>query len=361
MTKLTRLPPDPHYESDMMLDAVAQPVCMLCGTTGELSVSQLQDRHFDAPGTWCQLRCPGCELVWLNPRPSERDLDKLYVDYYTHAAPRKESLFVRSVQRGIPVISLGYDDIAIAAWERRWGNLLARLGPLREMAARAVMGLAGSQRGRLLDFGCGDGAFLDHMRSLGWTVAGVEADARAAEVAGNRLEADLIHADLDAALDANPGGFDAVTMSHVIEHLLDPLATLCACADVLRPGGTLVVATPNTASRGHRQFGRNWLHLDPPRHIHLFDTNTLTNLVRRAGYRVERVETPSSSSHFVHQASRLLERRGTLPGIRVEDVGTLERVASALFWMREYTLTRFGMMCGEEVLLTAVKPDGAPG
>jgi len=145
----------------------------------------------------------------------------------------------------------------------------------------------------------------------------------------------------------------------VIEHLLDPIATLIECAACLRPGGKLVIATPNTASRGHRHFGRSWLHLDPPRHINLFNAGTLTEVARRAGFRVASVTSPSSSAHFVWQASTMIEERGFLPGIRVEDLTLWGLFESGLFWIWEYALTRFGALCGEELLLTAIKPEAS--
>ncbi|MDP6977479.1 MAG: class I SAM-dependent methyltransferase [Myxococcota bacterium] len=335
------------------LDAEPQLVCMLCGSTGELQTPELADRHFGAPGTWSHLLCPQCGLVWLNPRPCESDLPKLYADYYTHAATTEGSRFLQAIALGVPVAAMAYDDIALEPAVRRGGALLSHVGPIREMGRRGVMGLEGGERGRLLDFGCGDGAFLEHMRSLGWSITGVELDPRAAQAARETLDADVVHPSIEAALDANPEGFDAITLSHVIEHLLDPVATLRACGNALRGGGTLVITTPNTRSRAHARFGRNWLHLDPPRHIHLFDPSTLTELVRQAGLRIERVETPTSSYHFVHQASALLERRGSLPGIRVEDVSLTVLVESAVFWMWEYALTRCGMDCGEEIMLRA--------
>ncbi len=338
---------------EITLEALPDLTCMLCGATGELNTPELADRHFDAPGTWSHLLCPQCELVWLNPKPAEADLPKLYADYYTHTAVPADSRFLRAIALGVPVAALGYDDVALEPAVRRGGALLSLIGPIREMGVRGVMGLAGSDRGRLLDFGCGDGSFLDHMRTLGWSITGVERDPRAAESARNTLQADVVHASIEDALDANPDGFDAITLSHVIEHLLDPVAVLRDCARALRPGGALVITTPNTKSRGHRHFGRNWLHLDPPRHIHLFNTSTLTELVRRAGLRVERVETPASSYHFVHQASAMLERRGNLPGIRVEDVSIAILLESAVFWLWEYALTRTGVLCGEEIMLRA--------
>jgi hypothetical protein len=58
----------------------------------------------------------------------------------------------------------------------------------------------------------------------------------------------------------------------------------------------------------------------------------------------------------VWQASALIERKGCLPGIRVEDLSSWGLLGSGIFWMWEYLLTQFGLLCGEELLLTAVKP-----
>ncbi|MCH7866956.1 MAG: class I SAM-dependent methyltransferase [Myxococcales bacterium] len=344
-------------EDPKTLDAVPQPMCGLCGCAGELCYPDLQDRHFNAPGTWTHLLCPRCHLIWLSPQPSPAGLACLYSDYYTHSSPEDEPLLVRAVTRGIPAAIQNYGDIVSDPRERNLGRLFSLVGPLAELGRRGTMGLSGASRGTLLDFGCGDGEFLRHMRSLGWRVTGFEHDPRAAQVARETLGDDCVYTELENAKAAAPDGFDAITLSHVIEHLLDPIATLVECAACLRPGGKLVIATPNTASRGHRHFGRNWLHLDPPRHINLFNAGTLTEVTRRAGFRVVSVASPSSSAHFVWQASSKIAERGFLPGIRVEDLTAWGLFESGLFWMWEYILTRFGALCGEELLLTAITPE----
>lgn len=346
-----------HRQQEAALEAEPHPNCELCGSTGELCYPDLQDRHFDAAGTWSHLQCPKCHLVWLNPRPTPGDLARLYSEYYTHGEPEEHSMFVQAILRGIPAATQGYSGMVSDPWVRRIGRLLSLFGPLRELGMRSTLGISGTARGTLLDFGCGDGSFLVHMRSLGWSVAGVEQDPQAANVARELIGHDAIHGSLEEARAAVPDGYDVITLSHVIEHLLEPVATLRECFDCLRPGGKLVIATPNTASRGHKHFGRNWLHLDPPRHISLHNASTLTEVTRRAGFRVEKVETPASSSHFVYQASALLEMRGALPGIRVEDVSAWTLLESAVFWMWEFTLTRLGARCGEELLLTAEVPN----
>ena len=61
------------------------------------------------------------------------------------------------------------------------------------------------------------------------------------------------------------------------------------------------------------------------------------------------------------QASSKIEERGFLPGIRVADLTLWDLFESGIFWMWEYTLTRFGALCGEELLLAAVKPEEGSG
>ncbi len=68
---------------------------------------------------------------------------------------------------------------------------------------------------------------------------------------------------LETAPYAN-ASFDAVIMSHVIEHVHDPIGLLRACKSFLKPSGVLIALTPNTAGCIHRRFGADWRGLDPP-------------------------------------------------------------------------------------------------
>jgi SAM-dependent methyltransferase len=159
-----------------------------------------------------------------------------------------------------------------------------------------------SGRGRLLDVGCGDGTFLGEMSRAGWDVQGLEPDPEAAALA-RKTGVPVVETPLeDASFEAE--SFDAVTMSHVIEHMHDPVGALHTCRHILRPGGTLWLATPNLESRGHALFGRDWIGLDPPRHLVLFTRASLANALEQAGlgppsfkvdYSAERVFPPSAT------------------------------------------------------------------
>ena len=108
--------------------------------------------------------------------------------------------------------------------------------------------------GRLLDVGCGNGQRLSQLQTLGWDVEGQEIDPKAVMNAqrnyGIKIHLGNLH---DIAFSSST--FDAIIMGHVIEHLIDPLAILTECHRILKPGGILVITTPNVESFGipHRR------------------------------------------------------------------------------------------------------------
>jgi SAM-dependent methyltransferase len=335
--------------------APAAATCVLCGQPGRPLYSELTDRLFHATGTWSLLSCTGCSLVWLDPQP-ENTLE-LYERYYTHdgaTAPKPVSLFRNAVTRGIPAARMGYPPAPGAPpFERALGKLLSWVGPLREIAEHGVLWLPVSRRGSLLDVGCGSGLFLERMRDFGWQVTGVEPDAAAASATRQRLGEDCrVVAQIDDPTLAAES-FDAISLSHVIEHVPDPVALLARCRQLLAPVGTLVCVTPNSGSLAARSFGASWLHWDPPRHLNIFDVASLGQAIREAGLEIEHVGTPGSSAHFVWQASSLIERRGRVPDADVSGASPALVLESIAFWALEYALTRLGRHCGEEVLAVA--------
>jgi 2-polyprenyl-3-methyl-5-hydroxy-6-metoxy-1,4-benzoquinol methylase len=148
----------------------------------------------------------------------------------------------------------------------------------------AWLGRQLGHRGRLLDFGCADGYFLELARNAGWEVAGVEVAAAMAEAAAERLGIP-IRSSLDDLPDSN---FDVITLWEAIEHLPRPVSDLQRLYRRLRPGGALMLSTPNA---GHWQAVREpeaWPGYRPPSHLVLFTTPALEGALRRAGF--DRIE-----------------------------------------------------------------------
>ncbi|MDB5813317.1 MAG: putative SAM-dependent methyltransferase [Rhodocyclales bacterium] len=162
--------------------------------------------------------------------------------------------------------------------------------------------------GTLLEIGCGNGARLALLDRLGWQVTGIEPDPAAAEAAqrhGLKVINDTLQT---AALETET--FDAIIMSHVIEHIDAPNALLQECRRLLKPNGQLVILTPNTDSLGHRWFGRDWLHLDPPRHLHLFTGSALLALCKTAGFASVSCTTTLRDANWTLGGSLALQRSG---------------------------------------------------
>jgi len=163
-------------------------------------------------------------------------------------------------------------------------------------------------RGRLLDVGAGSGWLVEHMASLGWQAEGLDFDAEAVRLPRKRGLA--MH---QGALEEQrfaAASFDAVTMSHSIEHVPDPPAQLAEARRILRPGGRLAIATPNARSLGHRRFGAHWFALDPPRHLHLFNRAALSAALATAGFARSRVFTSTRDANGAWLGSRAIRHTG---------------------------------------------------
>jgi SAM-dependent methyltransferase len=156
--------------------------------------------------------------------------------------------------------------------------------------------------------------------------------------------------------------FDAVILSHVIEHVHDPIGLLQACRGFLNPGGVLIAITPNTASCIHRRFGADWLGLDPPRHLHLFNRGTLQRIAEQAGFQKAHTWTTAARASFGAIESRKLQiARDRASGVEYEfsPYGTEPPLAWALwvFWQQYYASVRGALDrdAGDECVLRAVK------
>ncbi|OPY57223.1 MAG: hypothetical protein A4E49_00091 [Methanosaeta sp. PtaU1.Bin112] len=325
--------------------------CLLCGDEGDILYSGLRDRLFDAPGIWSLMQCPKCQLVWLNPRPAADDIGKLYANYFTHEIPNNQNRnggLRRVVKASILQSSYGY---RIDGANRVMGSALSYVGPLKAIVCSSVRWLEAHEGGRLLDVGCGNGRFLDQMRQLGWEVTGVEPDGAAVSVAREKLGLQVFEGSLEEA--RLPGShFDAITMNHVIEHVPDPIGTLRECHRVLRPGGKLVVSTPNIRSMGFQVFGEYWRGLEVPRHLHLFCPQSLRIAAEHAGLRVMELRTTARSARWMYASSSCIRRDGTLPGGSSERTEALLRLQGLGFLAQEHGL-RGPREAGEEIVMVA--------
>ncbi len=205
------------------------PRCPLCGEAGVPAFEKLGYAHHD---------CTGCHTLFVHPVPPPEILSSYYQDV---ANEQKSRVCWEQSHRH-----------AHAGWRRMLGRM-ARL--------------AGT--GPLLDVGCGAGQFLAFARDLGWDeLEGIELSPGAAEAARQVTGAPIHQKDLLTA-SLGRGRLAAVTMWDVLEHLSDPRFALRRVYDLLRPGGVVVVATPNRWGVTLRTLGSRTLVVTPPEHLFL--------------------------------------------------------------------------------------------
>jgi SAM-dependent methyltransferase len=112
------------------------------------------------------------------------------------------------------------------------------------------------------------------------------------------------------------GAFDVAVMFDVIEHLFDPRAVLEATRRALRPGGLLVVSTPNYDALSRHVLGESWAVLSPLEHLYYFNETTLMRMLGSTGFaRTSMVRTgvirspvETMNYHYTHAPGTLRTR-----------------------------------------------------
>lgn len=137
----------------------------------------------------------------------------------------------------------------------------------------------------LLDFGCGDGAYLRDQGSRGLALLGFESDPTLAATLSARL-AVSVYSDRHRLLEERGGSVDVVTLHFVLEHVVDLHGTFADISRLLRPGGRLYLVVPEIRSLEARLFGAKWHGLDPPRHISFPDATAIALFADRYGFSV---------------------------------------------------------------------------
>ena len=232
--------------------------CDLCGADDALTLYAGASWRQPVPEEVALVRCRACGLMYLNPRPSQDEIDAYYPVEYGPFRPAIED-----------------ERYALMRWMRR-RKLIHR----RHLVER----YSGRTTGRILDVGCATGIFLHEMATAGWQAVGIEPVTHAAAYAKARFGLEIFSGTL-AQAPYESGTFDVVTFWDVLEHTFSPAQELAHAARLLAPGGLLAINVPNWHSVDRRLFGPHWIGFDPPRHLYVFTERTLTAMLRKAGFR----------------------------------------------------------------------------
>jgi SAM-dependent methyltransferase len=229
------------------------------------------------------LRCGSCQTAWRSNMYTPEQVAAMYED-----EPYEEHPF------------FSYDSDAESLRKvprfRRFEQALEVLG--REVGV-----------GRLLDVGCGAGTFMAIAANRGWDVHGVEMNQALVDEAAKAVGEGRVLCGAFEALDPDEHSYDVITMWDVIEHVLDPEAFIARAQKMLRPGGVMVLCTPdeesllaNTGKAIHRISGGRWsypaLALHPRYHTFFFSGTSLENIFAARDMKV--VDSYSQGAFAAH-------------------------------------------------------------
>ena len=337
--------------------------CPVCGGKERSVVhASLTDRiFFCAPGVWMLHRCDACGCGYVDPRPTPSAIGLAYAEYYTHTLDKYEVFLSNTSPLGKRFIPMrnGYLNARFPRFllfpSHPLGSLVMHLFPAtRALAERDVRHLPAPVEGaKLLDIGCGSGAFVRRAISLGYSAEGLEFDAAAVAAAAKEgipvREGSLPDTGLPNA------GFDVVMLSQVIEHLHDPMAALREIHRLLKPGGLFWLATPNMDAPGHVHFGADWRGLEPPRHLVLFSPKALNMALEQSGFEGVEFKPPGAVSHWFYRASHRISMNQK-PEADISLPSGLTKLAR-----REDRLSLHNPVVGEELVAVARKPERTLG
>ena len=242
--------------------------CVACGQ-GSRTVDvyrNLDDYEYGMSGPRPALvRCAECSLMSLSPMPGQEELKDIYPAEYCNVHEESSSLHKFLVGR--------YYDTLLTLFDR-------------------VL----PKEPRILDVGCAAGHFLGYAgtKRPNWRLSGVDLNPEAVAMARSKGR-DVRQAVFEEA-DFTPGSFDAVILSHFIEHVVDPGRMLDKAKILLTDQGLLYLETPNIDCLDFRLFGRYWGGLHYPRHTYLFSPSTIRRLLSR--HKFDRVEVSSTLNMF---------------------------------------------------------------
>jgi 2-polyprenyl-3-methyl-5-hydroxy-6-metoxy-1,4-benzoquinol methylase len=257
-----------------MSKALALPRCRICDSGHiERVVHQLKRSRFDI------LRCRSCATEFMEPQPGSEEIRGLYNSEYYKAwnTASGETSAVGEMKK--------------ATFSRRVSDL-----------KQYVPG------GRILDVGTAFGFFLEVARDAGFDPYGVEISEYSGGIAAGKFGADRIHIGTLETAPFAPGMFDAIAMSDLLEHVLDPIRILKLAHRLLRPGGVVLITTPNTDSLSRQLMGKNWLHY----HLeHLFYPNpkSIKIMASKAGFSMSLCKVAAKTINLGYIHSQLLTHR----------------------------------------------------
>ena len=287
------------------------PTCPICTERAFSPYISCKD-YTVSQETFALQKCDTCGFVLTNPRPEESQISKYYQSeaYISHSDTSKG--LIDKLYRIARSFTL------------KWKFDLVQKNTLTKPSS-------------ILDYGCGTGSFLDLCKQSGLQIAGVE-PAESARSIAKKLTGTEVAADIQKV----KGTFDAITLWHVLEHVIHLNETVNHLKNRLNQNGTIFIAVPNLQSWDARHYSEHWAAFDVPRHLWHFSRETMESLLTKHGLKIEGIIPMPLDAYYVSLLSEKYKsgRQGIssmlkalLRGRRSNDEGNKTREYSSLIYI----------------------------
>jgi 2-polyprenyl-3-methyl-5-hydroxy-6-metoxy-1,4-benzoquinol methylase len=221
------------------------------------------------------LQCETCGFRFTSPRPDEKEISRYYQseDYISHSDTSHG--FINKLYQLVR-------NYTIKQKVRLVNDAISSTNTATKT---------------LLDIGCGTGEFLNSSKEDGWTITGIEPSAVARKNAEQKYG--ILPLPQERFSELNKKEFHAITLWHVIEHIHQLEITIDHIKKILLNEGKLIIAVPNANSWDAKKYGEFWAAWDVPRHLYHFTEKDMTMLLKKFGFKLERVVPMKFDSFYV--------------------------------------------------------------
>jgi SAM-dependent methyltransferase len=247
--------------------------CNNCGSDDSEFVTNGAEHEYDntTRDEFTVVKCKSCSLHYLNPRPDVSELGTIYPsEYYAY------HLQTKNIESEIQ------DSLLYRARKFVYLNRLEK----------ALSHCEPKHQLKVLDIGCADGRALNWYRKIESRKVetfGVDFDPVAVERA--REAGHTVYEGLFEEANLPLNFFDMAVATHVIEHVADSKAFARRAFDVVKPGGILLLETPNIDSFDAKMFrNRHWGGYHFPRHWVFYSADSITKLVQELGFEIIEIQ-----------------------------------------------------------------------
>lgn len=281
--------------------------CPGCASSKHKPLTRSRDFDYFTTDIFFQIvRCSECHLIYVNPRPSLKEIEKIYPEKYS---------------------AYNFSDIK---------NPIIRKARFIMQAAKAKQILKCIRQldnnTNIIDVGCGSPVLLNLMR---------ENTSEKINLYGNDFNPNTLELVEKMGFTTIPGNFenldwendffDMIVMNQVIEHLFDIPAVLRKSFNLLKPAGTLLIETPSADGLDSQIFRKyHWGGYHIPRHLQIFTSETISNTLKKYGFEVKTVSYLPSPNFWTSSFRNLFFIKG-FPGFITKRMNYKNVFCMALF------------------------------